>query len=239
MFIIWKTKLKKTGHCGVCIFNKERSLIANLCAANKYHKKHFDTDNIQKLLHNAKIFYSAGFFLTVSPETAIAVGHHANEHNKIFAINFAAPFIIQFFKDPLSKVLESADIVFANESEALTFGQVNNLTTTDVGEIAKHVQALPKKGTKKRIVVFTQGAEKTIVANEEGKILEYHPIKIDRHLIVDTNGAGDSFVGGFLAALALGHSIEECVNAGHFAACQIIQVSGTSLHMPKPNYFKK
>jgi adenosine kinase len=33
--------------------------------------------------------------------------------------------------------------------------------------------------------------------------------------IVDTNGAGDAFAGGFMAGLVLGKSLEECVEAGH------------------------
>jgi adenosine kinase len=38
--------------------------------------------------------------------------------------------------------------------------------------------------------------------------------KIPKEQIVDTNGAGDSFVGGFLAAYTKGHSVVDCVKAG-------------------------
>jgi len=44
--------------------------------------------------------------------------------------------------------------------------------------------------------------------------------------IVDANGAGDAFVGGFLAQLILGKSIAECVRAGHYSAGVILRVSG-------------
>ena len=47
-----------------------------------------------------------------------------------------------------------------------------------------------------------------------------------RELLVDTNGAGDAFVGGFLAQLVLEKPIAECVRAGHYAARTIIQRSG-------------
>ena len=47
--------------------------------------------------------------------------------------------------------------------------------------------------------------------------------------LVDTNGAGDAFVGGFLAQLVQGESIAKAVDAGHYAARHIIQVSGTTL----------
>ena len=42
-------------------------------------------------------------------------------------------------------------------------------------------------------------------------------------------GAGDAFVGGFLAYLAKGGDLLDCVNAGHWAARQIIQVSGCKI----------
>ena len=37
---------------------------------------------------------------------------------------------------------------------------------------------------------------------------------------------GDAFVGGFLAQLALGKSIKDCVKVGIWAATEIIQQSG-------------
>mmetsp|Transcript_38515 Transcript_38515/g.61058 ORF Transcript_38515/g.61058 Transcript_38515/m.61058 type:complete len:170 (-) Transcript_38515:23-532(-) len=59
--------------------------------------------------------------------------------------------------------------------------------------------------------------------------------KIDPSLIVDTNGAGDSFVGGFLSKHVEGKSIEECVNAGHYCASKVIQVSG-AVYNGKPDF---
>lgn len=50
-----------------------------------------------------------------------------------------------------------------------------------------------------------------------GQVHEYPVIKVPKEEIVDTNGAGDSYVGGFLAAYAKGKSLAECVNA----ACMV------------------
>lgn len=49
---------------------------------------------------------------------------------------------------------------------------------------------------------------------------------IEESRIIDTNGAGDAFVGGFLALLLKGNDIERAVNGGHYAAGEIIQRSG-------------
>ena len=48
--------------------------------------------------------------------------------------------------------------------------------------------------------------------------------KVDQ--LVDTNGAGDAFVAGFLSQLLLGASLDDCVAAGHWSAGVIIQHVG-------------
>ncbi len=54
--------------------------------------------------------------------------------------------------------------------------------------------------------------------------------------LVDTNGAGDAFVGGFLSQLAVGKDLSECVRAGNFAANVVIQRSGATVP-EKPDGF--
>jgi adenosine kinase len=44
--------------------------------------------------------------------------------------------------------------------------------------------------------------------------------------IIDTNGAGDAFVGGFLAAYARRLPVEKAILAGHYSAGVIIQHDG-------------
>ena len=50
--------------------------------------------------------------------------------------------------------------------------------------------------------------------------------KIDEEKIMDTNGAGDDFVGGFLAQYGKGESIEKCIDCGIWVSSLIIQRSG-------------
>lgn len=61
-----------------------------------------------------------GFFLTVSPESIMKVAKHASDNNKIFCMNLSAPFISQFFKEPLMKVMPYVDILFGNETVSET-----------------------------------------------------------------------------------------------------------------------
>ena len=76
-------------------------------------------------------------------------------------------------------------------------------------------------------VVFTQGADPTLVI-ADGAVTSYPVDRLPKELLVDTNGAGDAFVGGFLSQLAQGKPVSECVRAGHYASRVIIQRSGCS-----------
>lgn len=225
-----------TGTCAACITVDNRSLVANLAAANCYSKeKHLDLEENWKLVEKAKVYYIAGFFLTVSPPSVLKVASQASEKNKLFGLNLSAPFISQFFKDPLMQVLPYVDILFGNETEALTFGKEQGFKTEDIKEIAQKTQALPKANSNRpRIVVFTQGENDTIVATAD-KVVAFPVLEIDQALIVDTNGAGDAFVGGFLSQLVYNRPLEECIRAAHYAANVVIRRSGCTLP-EKPDF---
>jgi adenosine kinase len=84
--------------------------------------------------------------------------------------------------------------------------------------------------------VFTQGTLPTIVAHPNGTIEECPVVPVDPKDIVDTNGAGDAFVGGFLSQYIQGKSIDECVAAGSWLASIVVKVKGASLPDEKLPY---
>lgn len=100
-------------------------------------------------------------------------------------------------------------------------------------ELAEIISKIDKiNPSKKRIVIITCGPEPARVSEydfKEKKITfskQYEPELVDEEKIVDANGAGDAFAGGFLAYRINGHSIDESVKAGHKAAAVIIQKRG-------------
>lgn len=134
--------------------------------------------------------------MTVSPETIQKVAKHANEENKIFTMNLSAPFLCEFFKKPMLAALPYVDILFGNESEMETFSKANNLETTDLKEIGLLISKMEKINAKrKRIVIITQGADNVILI-KDNNVSEFSVPKIPEDEVVDTNGAGDAFVGG-------------------------------------------
>lgn len=85
---------------------------------------------------------------------------------------------------------------------------------------------VPSKKSK-RLVVVTCGSDPIVVAKTGSNSVEEFPItRLPAEQIVDTNGAGDAFVGGFLAQYAQGRELKSCIKCGSWAATQIIQRSG-------------
>ncbi|XP_067943647.1 adenosine kinase-like [Watersipora subatra] len=224
-----------TGTAACIITGSSRSLVANLAAANHFTKNHLDESQHWEMVTNAKYYYIAGFFLTVSPPSIMEVAKHSLSNKKTFMMNLSAPFISQFFKDPLMAAMPYVDILFGNESEAAAFSTAMDFGTEDVKEIAMKAAALPKEDeARSRIVVFTQGALPTIVV-ENGVATEYPVIPLQDGELVDTNGAGDAFVGGFLAQLIQKHPIAECIRCANYAANVIIKRAGCTFP-EKPDY---
>lgn len=224
-------KTTPTGSCAVLVKDGERSLIANLAAANNFKESHLESAESRELIEKATLYYIAGFFLTVSVDSLVIVAEHALANDKPFCLNLSAPFIIDFFGDQVATALSYADYLFCNESEAAAYAKKHDLGE-DLKEVALKIAASEKKNANRpRVVVFTQGSTSTIVATE-GVVTEYAVEALSKDMIVDTNGAGDAFVGGFLSGLYHGKTIEECVTAGHWSARYIIQQPGTTIDQP-------
>lgn len=231
-----------TGKCAALINGKHRSLVTDLAAANLFTPDHLEKAENWKLVENASYFYIGGFHLTVSPAAIELLGRHAAENNKTFVLNLSAPFIPQFFKDPLDASLPYCDYVIANELEAASYAESHGLTETDVVSVAKHVAKLPKANKNKpRTVVFTQGTEPTVTvvydaAKDSYDVHEYPVRELAAEAVVDTNGAGDAFAAGFLASLVEEKPLASAVDVGQWAASLSIQQVGPTFPFPKQTY---
>lgn len=160
-----------------------RSLCANLAAANCFTKDHImDPENMKLILgvdyiyigvprhfiaflFNCQLFQ--GFFLTVSPETIMELADIANQHGKTLMTNLSAQFICQFFTEPLMNLLPYVDVLYGNETEAAALSNALNFGTEDLKEIGLKIADLPKKNSKKRIVIITQGHLPVLLFNGE------------------------------------------------------------------------
>ncbi|CAH0771193.1 unnamed protein product [Bemisia tabaci] len=219
-----------TGTCAVLITGNgtNRSLCANLAAANHFSHDHLHSPENKKLVQQAEYYYATGFFLTVCFETVLELAQIAHQRNKLFMMNLSAPFICLVYAKQQMQVMPYVDIIFGNDDEAKALAKEQGFETEDIKEIALKIADLPKQNTdRSRTVVITQGHNPVIFV-KDGKVEEFEVPKVPAEKIIDTNGAGDAFVGGYLAQLILGKPYQTSIKCGMWAASEIIQVSGTS-----------
>jgi len=227
---------KPTGKCAVLVVDGERSLVASLGAAEHYDLAH--TEANWAAVEAARVFYISSFFITHSHAVIMRVAQHSAAAQKRFVMNLAAPFIMQVppFKAALMETMPFIDVLVGNESEAAPFAASEGWPADlSIAEIATRISGLPKaSGHCGRTVVVTQGADATVVASA-GAARFYPVIPLAKEQLVDTNGAGDAFVGGLLSQLVVGKDWAEACRAGNYAAHTVIQRSGCT-YPPVPEF---
>ncbi|GMR62880.1 hypothetical protein PMAYCL1PPCAC_33075, partial [Pristionchus mayeri] len=216
----------KTGTCAALINGVHRSLCAHLAAANTFTIDHLKKEEHWELVRKAQYFYSEGFFLTVCPEAVVTVAREMCARNRPVLLNLSAPLVPEHFFEPLSSAIFYADYVFGNDNEALAYAKAAGLETNDLVEIGNYLSVVVKANKeRKRIVIFTQGEGDVLIITVDG-VTSVSVEKIEKEKIVDTNAAGDAFVGGFLSQFIQGKAVINCVRAGNYAASEIIQQHG-------------
>ena len=221
--------------------------MTTLRAAENFDKEYLFSPALAPLIDGAKIFYISGYFLSHAADTALEFAKKVSAAGKvgvddsnllrispnptvsqILALNTAAPFICQYFNAQLSLLLPYCDFVIGNDTEAelwaTTAGHANIKDALAIGKI---IATLPKaNASRPRVVVITRGSDSTVLVSSDepdsAKIIPVHPLKDDE--IVDTNGAGDAFAGGFLGGCVAGKSPYDAVLAGHKLAATSIQL---------------
>jgi len=228
-------KGEKTGACAVVITGIHRSLVTTLRASELFEPSHLSSAEVAPLVEGATHYYLGGFFLTHGIKSALDLAKKAGDAGKVFAVNLSAPFIAQFFKVQLEQILPYADIVIGNESEAAAWAEAAGLPTGDLGKIASAIAALPKNNASRdRTVVITNGAESTVVATSAKGEPKIYPVRaLAKEQIVDTNGAGDAFAGGFIGAIVAGKTVDEAVEVGHRLGAMCVGQVGPQLKWPK------
>jgi len=214
-----------TAQCASIIKDKERALVTTLDAANVYRLEHLE-ENID-LVRKAQIIYSTAFFFNCYGGKSIFKAAKETCHtDALFCFNLAAPYLQELHKEKFSKMLAYTDVIFGNEDEAKAYAMCVGLPDDSCKGVAKHLAELPRIKKRQRLAVITRGSQSTVLYRTDGLCMEIPVPKIDPSKICDLNAAGDAFVGGFLAGLAKGENLFDCVDIAHKAAGHIIQHTG-------------
>jgi adenosine kinase len=124
-------------------------------------------------------------------------------------------------------LIERSDYLFGNEDVFAELAKVMdidpNVKTNDPHSYMRLCKQLHSRyhSNKKKPshIIVTRGSKSVIVSNSmEKNPIEIKVPKVELSLIKDTNGAGDSFVGGFLSQIAIGHEVSQGVRAGMYCS---------------------
>ena len=208
-----------TGTCVVLVTDDgERTMQTNLGVSGEIDQSNVDFDVLSK----AKYLYLEGYLaMTPSVQSAISkLCQTAKTQGVKIVVSFADPAVIRFAKDGiLSWLTDGVDVIFCNMDEAKLFAETDD-----------DIQAVHALLNHAKVVVITNGANPTTVADKDG-ICMYDVAPAN---VIDTNGAGDNFAGAFLYALSEGADYKRCVALAGGVASRVVSQFGARL--PKAEY---
>jgi len=232
-----------TGVCCVFCHNRDRGHITDLGASILISEEY--VNRIWNELQEVKLIYTELFILKHRKDIVFKLAELGLDDNKIFGFNLPSFYFIETYKDEILKLLEYADIIFSNQAEAKFLANLINIEyeEDDIVMLCKQLITYTKKlnTNKNKIIVITCGPNPAFIIEYNYKLDKitfsgsYTPIFADENEIVDTNGAGDAFAGGFLSKYVNGNSLEECMAAGHWASNVIIKQRG--FQIPENIYY--
>ncbi|OAD62368.1 Adenosine kinase [Eufriesea mexicana] len=230
-----------TGNCIALTTESSRSLVANIGAAGVYTLDDLKKSNLS--LDTIKIIYIEGFFLTHSFPVAKELVKQAEERDIIIAFNLNGTYIFNDHHIAICEMVGYANIVFGNAREMEALAQSLNVTYDDVTDIPFLLNSLKRitvnvSNTVNEdwlrhggVFVMTQGELAPAIAVwGRSQSVQVQPIK-PTIPVVDTTGAGDSLVAGFLAGVLAQWKPKHCLEYG----CKVASFMVTRLGVMLPD----
>ncbi|CAH0552176.1 unnamed protein product [Brassicogethes aeneus] len=217
--------------CTIALVNgTNRSLVANLGAAENYTLKNIQSTDYKENILKSDFVYIEGFFLTKRNDVANCIFNYCICQNKSLIFNLSGEYLVNSETDIVLHFAKKADILFGNRREYNAL--CKHLKCNDVNSLLK----ILKEDRKNKIVVVTDGSEVITCYHSNSRVECIPAQQLNASEIVDTTGAGDSFVAGFIAGLILEKSPIDCCKLGSQAASCIIKEMGCTFPKVKPDF---
>lgn len=205
---------KGTGASARCLSmitpDAQRTMMTNLGAAATIRPDEISVEDF-----DARLVYLEGYLIYNRPFMD-AVLENARKAGAKIGLDLGSYSIVESMREDLLGILkEYVHFVIANEDEARAM----------FGEIPAEEQAM-KFGEICPMVLLNQGAKGSIVVNE-GSLHHIPAFHVER--VLDTTGAGDLCIAGFLYAWLNGASPSQCGECGAVLGSEVVQVMGAFL----------
>ncbi|XP_050294411.1 adenosine kinase-like [Anthonomus grandis grandis] len=211
-----------TGKSIALINGLKRCLVAHIGAAEVLPLKSLlSYKDFPNIFNKSDIILIEAYFLTNRFSTAKHIVDMCKQTDKSLVFNLCGEYIFKIVPEPIKYLVKRADIIFGNKAE---FDALASLLSKD--SIEDLAMDLTREGSK--TLVITDGPNPVQCFTQTDNFYVKVP-PLSSTEIKDTTGAGDAFVGGFLAGITLSRKLKSCIDIGIYAASNIIKQTGCTL----------
>jgi len=190
----------------------QRTMCTYLGASVEFEPKDIDFG----VLKESKYLYLEGYLWDseLAKNAFLKAAQIAKQSNTKIILSLSDSFCVDRHRESFLELIdEYVDIVFCNESEALSLFKKDKLASCQ-GDLSSLCE----------LVIVTLGSNGSLIINKN----DIELIKsLNKGKIIDTTGAGDIYAGGFIHGLINNYSLKECGKIGSICAGHIITQLGS------------
>ena len=190
----------------------QRTMCTYLGVSIEFEPKDIDFS----VLKESKYLYLEGYLWDseLAKNAFLKAAQIAKQFNTKIILSLSDSFCVNRHRESFLKLIdEYVDIVFCNESEALSLFKKDKLSNCH-GDLSSLCE----------LVIVTLGSNGSLIINKN----DIEVIKsMNKGEVIDTTGAGDIYAGGFIHGLIKNYSLKKCGEIGSICAGQIITQLGS------------
>ena len=216
-----------TSRCAVGICNnKDRYFLSDILASRNLSVNFIQNHWNEIISHDALLI--EGYFIKENFDLCSNICDAFIKAGKFIILTLSDPLMIESYKEDIIKIANKADMVVGSLNAAKKLvGEINDSTNIDL--LFKKIYSI--LNDKNRILIITAGNHGVFCSKYDSTTktedhFQTFPNQINNRDIVDFNGAGDAFLGGFISQQMQNKTFEDCCHLGNKAAAVVIKNIG-------------
>lgn len=230
----------RSAACVIIVHKSSRTVAATNGAGEIYSTQNWkNMETHLNLVRSSSLVLFEGFFIGFSSDIVSKVVETCNQCGTAVAMNLSGSYVTKKYSQQLLDCLKNSDILIGNRDEFDQFCQSIGLLqhSRSLSDRLKAVHRMmcenstPKhrmRGAEqwRKILIVTNNKDPIYCAYGDDILLQFPVPCLAESKIVDTCGAGDSFLGAFLYALVKQKPIKKCLEIGCAVSRSVIQCHG-------------
>ena len=210
-----------------------QSVVADIIVENDGSRSSINAESIRlqdrhigpSAIHDTRVVSLASMFRAPldDPAANAALAAAAKQAGAILCVDTKIPVFRRITLEEMKDTLALTDYIFPNETEASYFSGISLTGSETPEDYSAMADAFLAVGV--RNVIIKAGTRGCFYKGEQGCFMEP---ALSVEPVVDTTGAGDNFVSGFIAGLLEGNPVRECCRFGTSCSALSIQAAGAA-----------